>query len=99
MATIYDIGDRPVVSGVFLDEDGASATPTAVTVITKTPDGTETSYDTPHATISLGATTTFTFPAVLTAAGTYYVRMKGTAGVECADEISFDVQPSSFASP
>lgn len=44
MATVYDIGDAIIFSGVFRDEDGDLADPTALTFTYRAPDGTLTSY-------------------------------------------------------
>lgn len=93
----FDIGDRPVASCAFTNVAGVPTAPTAVTVKVKAPNGTITTYTSPHATIVLATTCTFTFPSgALNAAGTWTVNFTGTAGVEAADESSFQVRASVF---
>lgn len=97
MASSYDIGDRPTITGAFTDVAGVAAAPTAVTVKVLDPAGTTTTYTSPNAAITLGASTTFTFPTPLAAAGNYTVNMTGTAGVQAAAETTFVVVRSAFA--
>ena len=92
----YHIGDRPVVSTAFADIAGTPTAPSAVTVKVAEPDGTITTYTSPHATISLGTTTTFTFPAAFDAVGRWHVQVLGTAGIIAGDEEYLVVQPSAF---
>lgn len=101
MATAYNIGDRPVVTATFRDVDDVLASPTTVVFITRTPAGVETVYTSPHAAITTPSTGVFkfTFPTPFTLAGTWYVRAKGTVGVETAVETSFRVKASSFTTP
>ena len=99
--TSWAYGTRPVVTGVFTDATGASATPTSVTVLVLNPlrvvVGT---YNSPDATISVGATTIFTFPhGLIDQAGTWTVRMKGTAGVDAAEEIELEIRATKFPNP
>lgn len=96
---VFDIGDQPVTTGTFTNAAGVPTAPTAVTVIVRKPDGTETPYTTPNAAISLGATTTFTFPAALDQAGEWVVRMKATGGLITAGEDTFIVRPSKVTNP
>lgn len=93
----YQIGDRPSFDGPFLDADGVATAPSAVTVKTRKPDGTVSTYTTPDASIVLGTTTRFTMPAPLDTAGIWTINMTGTAGVQAADEIEFEVDRSKFA--
>lgn len=96
MAYRFDIGDRPVLSGAFTDVAGTPTAPTAVTVTVLDGAGTVTAYSSPHSTIVLGATTTFTFPEVLSVSGSYLVRMTGTAGVQAAAVVGFSVNADRF---
>jgi hypothetical protein len=100
--TLYDIGDKPIARGTFLDEDGdtVASAPTAVTVMVLHPDGTTVdTYNSPDAAIVLGVVTKFTFPTPVDTAGKWTVRMKGTAGQVAAAEVEIVVRPSAFPSP
>lgn len=103
--SLFDQGDRPTITGTFLAEDDTLTSPTAVTVLVLTPAGTVTTYTSPNAAIVIGSgategIVTFRFPSgTLNAPGTWTVRMKGTAGLEVAGELAFDVRRSAFPSP
>lgn len=99
MARFFDIGDRPTVSGAFTDLAGEPAAPTAVTVSVLHPDGTEDGASSPDDSITLGETTTYTFPSPLDEPGLWIVRMRATEGVEAAGEIPFRVRMSPFTAP
>lgn len=92
----YDIGDRPRFSGAFTEADGTPTAPTVVVVKVRNPAGQVTTYTSPTASIVLGATTVFTMPDPLDLAGTWTVNMRGTAGVQAADEREFVVRRSKF---
>lgn len=97
---VFQIGDRPIIDGAFTDANEAPAAPSAVRVQTKSPNGTITVYNSPHAAIVLGTTTRFTFPSLaLDRAGVWTIRMFGTATVEASDEIEIMVEPSAFPTP
>ena len=49
--TVYDIGDRPVITATFRNDADALTDPTTVTVRVREPDGTETLYTSPVASI------------------------------------------------
>jgi hypothetical protein len=97
-----DIGDRPVITVTFRTADGTLTTPTTTTFITRDPAGTETTYATPNAAISTVSTGTlaFTFPSgLLTTAGVWWVRAKGTGSIEAATELAIQVTASAFTTP
>ena len=99
--TIYDIGDRPTVTGTFTNDAGTLTDPTTVTVRVREPDGTETLYTSPVASIVNSSTGVwaFTFPAALDAAGDWYVRFRSTAGLLTAGEQKLVVRPTAFTTP
>lgn len=101
MATTYDIGDRPTATVTFRDTADVLTSPTTVVFVVRTPAGVETPYTSPHAAITTVSTGVFafTFPAPLNEAGAWHVRAKGTAGLEAAAELSFQVRRSNFATP
>jgi len=89
----YPNGTRPVISTPFLNAANVPAGPSAVTVSTLSPAGVRTNYTSPDATIALGTTVVFTFPAPLTVAGDWIVRVVGTAGVQAAaSDFSFNIE-------
>ena len=98
---MFDVGDMPTFTATFCDTAGALASPTAVTFILRNPAGIETPYVAGTASeVENPATGVFTFTVpVLTTAGTYRLRAKGTATVIAAVEGSFTVRPSRFTSP
>ena len=99
--TVYDIGDRPVITATFRNDADALTDPTTVTVRVREPDGTETLYTSPVASIVNSSTGVwaFTFPAALDAAGDWYVRFRGTAGTITAAEQKLVVRPTAFTTP
>ena len=101
MATTYDLGDRPTATVTFRDTADVLTSPTTVVFIVRTPAGVETPYTSPHDAITTTSTGVFafTFPDPLDEAGTWYIRAKGTAGLEAAAELSFQVRRSSFTTP
>ena len=99
--TVYDIGDRPVITATFRNAADALTDPTTVTVRVREPDGTETLYTSPVASIVNSSTGVwaFTFPAALDAAGDWYVRFRSTAGLLTAGEQKLVVRPTAFTTP
>ena len=99
--TVYDIGDRPVITATFRNDADAPTDPTTVTVRVREPDGTETLYTSPVASIVNSSTGVwaFTFPAALDAAGDWYVRFRSTAGLLTAGEQKLVVRPTAFTTP
>ena len=99
--TVYDIGDRPVITATFRDGADALPAPPTVTVRVREPDGTETLYTSPVASIVNSSTGVwaFTFPAALDAAGDWYVRFRSTAGLLTAGEQKLVVRPTAFTTP
>ena len=99
--TVYDIGDRPVITATFRNDADALTDPTTVPVRVREPDGTETPYTPPAASIVNSSTGVwaFTFPAALDAAGDWYVRFRSTAGLLTAGEQKLVVRPTAFTTP
>lgn len=97
----FDIGDRPTATVTFKNVAGVLTDPTTVVFLTLSPAGTETPYTSPDAAIanpSVGVWT-FTFPAPLTEPGSWYLRAKGTAGLQSAGELLFKIRKSKFTAP
>ena len=94
--TTYDIGDRPTVTGTFTNIAGVPTACSGVTVKVCDPTGHVDVYTSPHSSIVLGVTTTFTFPSALNRSGKWVVNMTGTQGVQAASEIVFRVAESAF---
>ena len=99
-ASALVIGARPVIEATFRDEDNVLADPTGITVVTRAPDGTKTTYATPSGTIAQESTGVwrFTFPAPLTEVGKWYVGVTGTGSVEGSSETSFQLRSTHTAS-
>jgi hypothetical protein len=93
MAT-YDIGDQPVITTTFT-VDGEPTSPTTVVAFVLKPDGTEDELTPAEASEGVYVTTL----PVLDADGVWSWRVKGTAGVIAADEDTFRVDRSRFATP
>jgi hypothetical protein len=88
------VGARPIVEARFRDEDGVLTDPSAVTVITRDPNGDETQYDTPDGAITNPSTGVwqFQFPAAITVAGIWWIYFQGTSGVIAASQIKLRVR-------
>lgn len=89
-------GTRPSVRVTFEDADGVLDDPSAVTVITRSPSGTQATYSTPHSAItnpSVGVWV-FEFPAALTEVGKWWIYIAGTAGIQASTEVSVEVSGS-----
>ena len=76
-------------------------TPSAVTFQVRLPDGTESSYDDADPEVDNPSTGVWTLSYVIAdnIPGRWAVRARGTTGVLAADEDSFYVAPSVFATP
>jgi hypothetical protein len=100
MSNTYKLGTSVKVSAAFFDEDGAAFDPATVIAMVKTPDGAETSYTygSPSDIVqdSLG---NYHLWIETPAAGTYAYRWKGDDAVHVANESTFDVDESAFATP
>lgn len=96
----YRLGTDVKVTGIFENLSGAVYDPSTVTVKVQKPDGTETSYVYLTAAevikVSTGVYYIWLAP---TLTGKYVVRFKGTGTVRVADESSFIVNKSAFATP
>lgn len=90
----YDIGDQPIITGTFEDVDGTPTDPTAITIIVREPDGTETGYDQSDATNPSVGVWSFQIPSALDSCGIWTVKFFGTATLVAAQEVSFKVRCS-----
>lgn len=97
----YDIGDRPVATATFKDNDDVLTTPSTIVVKVQDPSGNVDTYTSPDASITTLSTgvVQFTFPAVLDETGPWTIRFKGTAGLQAAYEGKFRARRTAFASP
>lgn len=87
MATIYDIGDRVMLSATFKASDGVGTDPTTVVLKVMAPDGTST---TPTPTSEgFGV---YWHPLDLTQAGRWVFRWTGTGAVIATEEGTIDVR-------
>ena len=91
-----NLGTKPTLTFTFRDVDGALTNPGPLTLQVQEPDGTETDYSTGFTQQSTGVYT-WTFPAVLTQAGRYYVRVVDDTSVGFSEEGSFSVPASEFS--
>lgn len=86
----YDAGQAITLRAEFRNKAGALEDPTNVTVTTKAPDGTVTSYtDALHPSVGV-----YEKDVVLDQAGRWWVRIAGTGAVAAVDEHALDVNPS-----
>ncbi len=104
--TVYDIGDRPVITATFRtapeSEGGTLVDPTTVTVRVRKPDGTESGYYTSPTSEIVNSSTgvwVFTFPAAFDVSGDWFVRFRSTAGLLTAGEQKLVVRPTAFTTP
>jgi hypothetical protein len=99
----FFVGSQPFCDALFTDAANGPIDPplASVTVLTRDPNLSETSYAGTSSYVSRPAlgVVRFTFPAALTTAGTWTVRFKCTATVVGAGEQTFVVTPSAFTSP
>lgn len=98
MSQSFTVGTRPTVVARFrsVDIDGVEtlADPTTVRVVTRNPDGVQTTYTSPNVNLVNVGTGIwqFTFPAELTDPGTWRVYFDGDGAVDVADEIEFRIR-------
>ena len=92
----YDIGDRPSIKAEFVDDAGDPVDPTAITYQLKHPDATIDSETAAAATNPTVGTWLWPLPAVFDAAGTWFVRVEATAGIQASEELTLEVQASQF---
>jgi len=95
--TTYDIGDRPVVVASFTDDEGAAADPSAITFSVKDPSNNVATGDQTDASNPSVGTWHWPLPTAVDEAGEWWVRVEATAGLQTAEELSFQVRPSEFA--
>jgi hypothetical protein len=97
----YDIGDRPVITATFKDNDAVLTTPSTVVVKLMDPSGNVDTYTTGDASLVTASTGVieFTVPSVLDETGPWSIRFKGTAGLQAAYEGKFRVRRTSFPTP
>ena len=95
--TYYDIGDRPIIKAEFVDEDGTATDPTGITWKIIDPAGTiATPEDETDATNPAVGEWRWPIPEVLALEGWYFVEVKATAGIACAEAVKFLVRASQF---
>lgn len=95
---VYDIGDVARVSATFT-VGGTATDPTAITAKVQAPDLTETSYVYGVASVVRSSAGAYYLDIPCAAAGRYRVRWVGTGAAAAAEEASFTVRASNFASP
>ena len=97
LSTIHDIGDRATIKAEFVEDDEVTPVdPSSITYQVKEPDGTITSEDETDATNPAVGTWLWPLPKAFDAAGTWYVRVEATAGVQTAEELTLEVGRSQF---
>lgn len=100
MSNTYQIGQRPILTGTFKDENGTLADPTTVVCKVKDPAGTETTYAVADG-ITNPSTGVYEFelPEALSQAGRWYYRFDGTGALDAGGEADFMVETSAFTTP
>lgn len=94
---LFDIGDAPILSATFRDENDTLTDPTTVEFKVKDPNGITTTTTSPDAAITNPSVGVWKLQmAVLSASGPFYWRAAGTAGLVAAAEDRFVVRPSQF---
>ena len=99
----FFVGTQVFCDATFTDAVNGPIDPplASLTVLTRDPNGSETSYAGTSSYVSRPAygVVRFVFPSALTTAGTWTVRFKCTATVIGAGEQTFVITPSAFTSP
>ena len=88
MATVYDIGDAPVVTCTFRDLAGTLTSPTTVTAKLVEPDGTQSDLSPVEESTGVYSATVPTIDQ----AGTHTVKFFGAGALVAAEELSFRVR-------
>ncbi len=100
MSNTYVLGNTVRASAVFRDIDGNLTDPATVTARKKIPAGTETSYVyNVNAELVRDSIGRYHFLVQTATAGTYYYRFVGDDDLDTANEGSFTVSASAFATP
>ncbi len=92
-AATYHVGDRITATTTFT-VDGTNTTPSTYSAQVKDPSGNESAV-----TPTVSATGVLVSNITVDEAGTWWYRIKATAGVIAADEQSFVVTASNFTTP
>lgn len=87
----YDVGDVIRLSAAFTDINGTPATPTAITLFVKKPDGSVLEQ-------AIDPDTTVVYDLSIDQAGWYVYRWESTGTVQTAEEGSFLARPSRVTS-
>lgn len=93
---VYDIGDRPVLTATFRDEDDVLTAMTAITFKIISPAGTVTSNTIANATNPSTGVYEWQIPAAFTTSGRWVLRAAGTSPIETAAEMVVRVRDSAF---
>lgn len=96
MAETYDVGDRPVLTATFADEDGVATAMTAIAFKIISPSGTVTTNTIANATAVSTGVYDWQIPAAFTESGRWVLRAAGTAPIETAAELVVHVRNSAF---
>lgn len=93
----YDVGDQIKLTASFTNSSNVAADPTTVTVKTKSPAGTTTTYvyGTDNEVVKAG-TGSYYILLTLSSAGMWYVRFAGTGAIVAAVEEAVGVRESAF---
>lgn len=92
MASTYDIGDTVRLANVFT-QSGTAIDPTAVTLVVRLPDATQTSYTYAGNTITKDSTGHYHVDVSTTIAGIYRYRWTSTGTGAASEESWFEVRP------
>lgn len=92
----WDIGDRPIIVSTFTNRDEVLEDPTAIAFKVREPNGDITIQTMANATnISVGVWR-WQLPKAFDAAGTWFVNVRATTGLNAAEEMMFKVNKSKF---
>lgn len=89
-----DVGDKVRVTALFYDASDELTDPTAATMSSRDPDGTEATLTATHA-----GTGTYYADVAIDASGRWWFRAVGTGAIEAAAEKSLLIRASAFDSP
>ena len=92
----YDIGDRPVLTATFKDEDDVATAMTAIVWKIVDPAGTVTTEAIGDATNTATGVYEWQIPAAFNTSGRWVLRAAGTSPIETAAELVVRVRDSAF---
>jgi hypothetical protein len=97
MATeVYDIGDRPVLTATFRDEDGVATAMTTIAFKIISPSGTVVTNSIANASAVDTGVYDWQIPEAFDESGRWVLRAQGTAPIETAAELVVRVRDSAF---